>query len=157
MHSLRGLSQFSQCWLVQRVGWSLHIVKAIRLPCRFVFASACLTLGIYIYRVLLLFSFLNLYPTTAPPLLGWGFSLVFAATGLFAGRFCDSSVGRTLHVTSIALWSGATIFQAGCRSFICLLSMRVIVGIGQAFNAPACYRVISHRFKENERPTANGI
>ncbi len=60
-------------------------------------------------------------------------------------------------MTSIALWSGATIFQAGCASFICLLSMRVTVGIGQAFNAPACYRVISHHFKENERPIANWI
>ncbi len=77
--------------------------------------------------------------------------------GLFSGRLCDSLVGRTLHVTAVALWSGATIFQASCGSFICLLSMRLIVGIGQAFNAPACYCAIARHFKESERPVANGI
>ncbi len=105
----------------------------------------------------MLLLFLNLYPTATLSPLGWGFSIVFAVMSLFSGRLCDSSVGRTLHVIAVVLWSGATIFQAGCGSFICLLFMRVIVGVGQAFNAPACYRAIACHFQESDRPTANGI
>ncbi len=58
---------------------------------------------------------------------------------------------------AVVLWSGATIFQASCASFTCFLSIRLIVGIGQAFNAPASYCAIARYFKMNERPVANGI
>lgn len=39
----------------------------------------------------------------------------------------------------------------------CVQMTRILIGMGQAFNAPACYGLITLYFPDSHRATANGI
>jgi predicted MFS family arabinose efflux permease len=89
---------------------------------------------------------------------GLGFALVFASMGLFAGHFSDVMDRRRLHTAAVLLWSTATAGQSSCMTYGCLLTARIAVGLGMAFNAPACYSVIAYHFRATtHRAVANGI
>ncbi|CAN0244086.1 unnamed protein product, partial [Phaeothamnion confervicola] len=90
-------------------------------------------------------------------LAGFGFTLMFAVVGLFAGHCSDTLDRRLVHTTAVLLWSLAAAGHGTCSSFRCLLAARIFVGIGQAFNAPCCYTVIAYFFPPAGRATANGI
>eukprot|EP00640_Fibrocapsa_japonica_P001666 CAMPEP_0113938068 /NCGR_PEP_ID=MMETSP1339-20121228/4488_1 /TAXON_ID=94617 /ORGANISM="Fibrocapsa japonica" /LENGTH=497 /DNA_ID=CAMNT_0000941003 /DNA_START=447 /DNA_END=1940 /DNA_ORIENTATION=+ /assembly_acc=CAM_ASM_000762 len=64
---------------------------------------------------------------------------------------------RLVHVSAIALWSIATLYQASCGTFECMLVSRILVGVGQAFNAPCAYMTIAALFPVEKRSTANGL
>ncbi|KAG5188640.1 major facilitator superfamily domain-containing protein [Tribonema minus] len=89
-------------------------------------------------------------------LAGFGFTVMFAAVGLFAGRMCDTMNRRLLHSGAVLMWSVATAATGLCTSYPCVLAARVFLAIGQAFNAPACYSVIDWYFP-SRRSTANGV
>ncbi|CAM9938549.1 unnamed protein product, partial [Choristocarpus tenellus] len=90
-------------------------------------------------------------------LAGISFTMMFAFVGLFAGRVSDIMDRRFLHTGAVLLWSLAVAAHATCTSFNCLLVSRLLVGVGEAFNAPACYTLISAYFRNSQRATANGI
>jgi hypothetical protein len=76
-------------------------------------------------------------------LAGFGFAGLFGVCGLFAGRLADRVDRRSLLVGSCLLWSSATGAMALCSTFEGLLLTRIVAGIGQAFNAPCAYPLIS--------------
>ncbi|CAM9538661.1 unnamed protein product, partial [Discosporangium mesarthrocarpum] len=90
-------------------------------------------------------------------LAGIAFTIMFAFVGLFAGWLCDVMDLRLLHTGAVLVWSLAAAAHGTCSSFQCLLIARILVGFGEAFNAPACYALISAYFPHTERATANGI
>ncbi|KAG5189317.1 major facilitator superfamily domain-containing protein [Tribonema minus] len=89
-------------------------------------------------------------------LAGFGFTLMFALVGLFAGRLCDTMNRRLLHAGAVLVWSAATGAGGLCTSYGCVLASRVAVAVGEAFNAPACYSLLDWYFPA-KRSTANGI
>ncbi|CAM9401026.1 unnamed protein product, partial [Sphacelaria rigidula] len=93
------------------------------------------------------------YGTLAGP----GFTIMFALATLIAGRLTDTLDRRFLHTGAVLVWSLAAAGHGTCTSFNCLLVARVIIGIGEAFNAPACYGLITLYFPKSQRATANGI
>lgn len=66
-------------------------------------------------------------------------------------------VARVVHTAAIMVWSLATIGSGMCDGFLPLLGCRVLLGLGQAFNAPCCYALLTAHFQEGGRPLANGI
>lgn len=90
-------------------------------------------------------------------LAGVGFTLVFGLATLVAGRLTDALDRRFLHTGAILVWSLATSAHGTCKNFNCVLMTRILIGMGQAFNAPACYGLITLYFPDSHRATANGI
>ncbi|CAN0336483.1 unnamed protein product, partial [Ascophyllum nodosum] len=90
-------------------------------------------------------------------LAGVGFTLMFAMATLLAGRLTDTLDRRLLHTGAILVWSIAAAAHGMCTCFSCLLIFRIFLGIGEAFNAPACYALITLYFPHSRRATANGF
>jgi len=90
-------------------------------------------------------------------LAGVGFAAMFSVVSVLMGRLADRMDRRTLLVWACALWSAATLGFTLGGGFYGLLAARVLMGIGQAVNAPAAYPIILSLFGPESRSTANGI
>ncbi|CAN0235325.1 unnamed protein product, partial [Ectocarpus sp. 12 AP-2014] len=90
-------------------------------------------------------------------LAGVCFTIPFAIATLFAGRLTDTLNRRLLHTGAILVWSLAAAAHGVCEDFSCLMVSQIVLGIGEAFNAPACYAMITLYFPHSKRATANGI
>ncbi|CAN0238760.1 unnamed protein product, partial [Hapterophycus canaliculatus] len=64
---------------------------------------------------------------------------------------------RLLHTGAILVWSIAAAAHGVCEDYSCLMIAQIVLGIGEAFNAPACYALITLYFPHSRRATANGI
>jgi MFS family permease len=90
-----------------------------------------------------------------------GFAVVFSILGLFAGLASDRAFQRNkgviLHAVAIFVWSLSTYGEGLCSDFWGLLMCRVLLGIGEAFNAPCSYAIIALFFDSTERASANAL
>uniref|UniRef100_A0A0G4FQ32 Major facilitator superfamily (MFS) profile domain-containing protein n=1 Tax=Chromera velia CCMP2878 TaxID=1169474 RepID=A0A0G4FQ32_9ALVE len=85
------------------------------------------------------------------------FSLLYAFTGVFAGRVVDTREKRNVAAWSCGLWSVATFLQGASQSFEQLAAARVLQGVAQAFCAPAAYSILADAASASRRATANSL
>mmetsp|Transcript_98025 Transcript_98025/g.280449 ORF Transcript_98025/g.280449 Transcript_98025/m.280449 type:complete len:490 (-) Transcript_98025:1165-2634(-) len=90
-------------------------------------------------------------------LAGFAFHLSYVSFGLITGRITNQCNRRTLIILGLLIWNGATVLLGTATSFPTLLAARIILGIGEAFSAPASYSLIADYFPSEGRGEANGI
>lgn len=88
---------------------------------------------------------------------GFAFSMSYVVFGLVTGRAADRFNRRNLTVIGLLIWSSATILLGVSANFWYLLVSRVVLGVGEAFSAPASYSIIADYFPVEGRGEANGI
>jgi hypothetical protein len=88
---------------------------------------------------------------------GLGFSITFSIFGVFAGAIVDAtSRGSTILGLSVIFAGILTLISSYSESFLELLILRALLGMFQAFGAPASVYIITTYFpKINDRPIAN--
>jgi ACS family glucarate transporter-like MFS transporter len=99
------------------------------------------------------------YALTLPEL-GLLFSVFFwayAAMQIPAGMFAERVGTRIALFIAIALWSAMTFVTPFANSFGLLITVRVLLGVGQSADWPAAMVGVRGLFTERQRPTANGI
>lgn len=89
-------------------------------------------------------------------LTGYGFSATFVITGLFMGRAADTSNRKNIITAGCLIWNIALMGMGMSSAFWELLTLRLLLGFGQAFSNPASYSMIADLFPPESRPTANG-
>ena len=90
-------------------------------------------------------------------LASFGFTLLFTACSLVAGRAADSGNRVGITAAAAAGWSLATMAQGVSSSFENVLASRGLMGLSQAFTNPAAYGLIASTFPETRVSTANSI
>ena len=76
-------------------------------------------------------------------LVGFGFSLFYCVFSLVAGHLADNTSRVLILCQGLVLWNGATFLTGAATDFQTLLLARLMLGLGQAFSAPACYSIIA--------------
>ncbi|KAG5187759.1 major facilitator superfamily domain-containing protein [Tribonema minus] len=90
-------------------------------------------------------------------LASYGFTLLFSASSLAAGRAVDALSRKGATVAACAAWSLATAAQGLARGLPDVLALRVAQGVAQAFTTPAAYTMLADAFPQRYRATANAI
>tara|TARA_B110000211_G_scaffold232504_1_gene296410 strand:+ start:1883 stop:3085 length:1203 start_codon:yes stop_codon:yes gene_type:complete len=85
------------------------------------------------------------------------FLVAYALGQLFGGPLIDRFGTRKALSFAVILWSIAGMAHAFAQGFRSLLSVRVLLGIGEAANFPAANKAIAEWFPSNERSLAVGI
>jgi MFS family permease len=96
----------------------------------------------------------------SPTQMGWLFSAFFwsyAILQLLAGWLVDRFNAKWIYAGAFVLWSAAMAATGLLTSFAGLLCMRVLLGIGESVNYPACSRILARNFTETQRGFANGL
>jgi ACS family D-galactonate transporter-like MFS transporter len=83
----------------------------------------------------------------------WTYALLQIPAGWVVDRFGV----KIPYALSFIFWCLASAATAFGRTVTQLLSLRMLVGAGEAIVAPASYRWIRHNFEEKQRGLANGI
>jgi MFS family permease len=83
----------------------------------------------------------------------WTYVLLQVPMGWLVDRFSASS----LLAAGFLAWSSATAFTGLARSFATLLSMRLLLGVGEAVIFPASSKIFSENLEEKDRGLANGL
>lgn len=99
---------------------------------------------------------LDLDPTYSGLILGaffWTYSLFQFPSGWLA----DKLGSRFTFAFSVLWWSVFTALTAFARGFYSLLSLRLLLGVGEAGAFPAATRVVEEWFPKHERGFASGI
>jgi MFS transporter, Spinster family, sphingosine-1-phosphate transporter len=97
---------------------------------------------------------LNLSDTQLGLLSGIAFALFYSIMGIPIARWADRGNRVTIIAVTTALWSGALALCALAGSFLQLLAIRVIVGVGEAGCVPPAHSLIASHFTREERPRA---
>lgn len=93
------------------------------------------------------------YGIVAGPL----FSLIFGTLVLFSGRFADVFT-RNILLGSVAIcWSITSIGMFFAQNFTTVCLCRMLLGVFEAFCAPAAYSLITDLFPPSSRTTANSF
>lgn len=85
---------------------------------------------------------------------GIAFALFYSFLGVPLARWADRGNRVTVISLSIGLWSAAVALCGVARSFIQLMLIRVVVGVGESGCVPASLSLISGFFTRDERPRA---
>ena len=88
-----------------------------------------------------------------------GFFFVYAASQLFsvAGWITDRfHVGWVLGL-GFLIWSGATAYTGIAQSFLAIMCMRVILGMGESVSYPSYSRILAAQYPEHHRGFANAL
>jgi ACS family hexuronate transporter-like MFS transporter len=85
------------------------------------------------------------------------FSIAYGLGLLLAGRLLDKFGTRFVFAVAVGLWSTATILHAGARSAFQFGVARVLLGLSEATNFPACIKTVAEWYPKRERGTATGI
>jgi MFS transporter, Spinster family, sphingosine-1-phosphate transporter len=85
---------------------------------------------------------------------GIAFALFYAVMGIPIARWADRGNRVTIIASSAALWGIAVSLCGVATSFIQLLLIRVVIGIGEAGCKPPALSLISDYFSRAERPKA---
>jgi MFS family permease len=81
----------------------------------------------------------------------------YAACQIPAGWLADRIEVRWAYAGGFLLWSLATLGTAAAASFGGLLSMRLLLGVGESITYPATSRVLAAVFPERRRGLANSL
>lgn len=90
-------------------------------------------------------------------LMGFGFSILYAAFGLPLGRLADTRSRRMVIAVGCVAWSLMTVGCGLVKRFCQLLILRMGVGIGEAALAPAAYSLITDYFPKERLATAMSV
>ncbi|HUB32633.1 MAG TPA: MFS transporter [Bryobacteraceae bacterium] len=85
------------------------------------------------------------------------FFWTYAACQIPAGWLVDRIEVRWVYAVGFLLWSMATLGTAAAASFGGLLSMRLLLGVGESITYPATSRVLAAVFPEQRRGLANSL
>jgi ACS family glucarate transporter-like MFS transporter len=99
---------------------------------------------------------LNISPGAAGLILG-AFFWTYAPFQLPAGWLADKLGARIMFTVAAAWWSIFTAFTALSRGFLSLMSLRLLLGIGEAGAFPSATKTVSRWFPKQERAFASGI
>ena len=97
---------------------------------------------------------LHLSDTQLGLLSGIAFALFYSVLGVPIARWADRGNRVTIISLSIALWSVAVTLCGAARSFVQLMLIRVVVGVGESGCVPASLSLIAGFFTRDERPRA---
>lgn len=97
---------------------------------------------------------LSLSDTQLGLLSGIAFALFYSVMGIPIARWADRGNRVTIIWLSTALWSATVALCGIARSFLQLLLMRVVVGVGEAGCIPPAHSLIADFFTRAERPRA---
>ena len=84
---------------------------------------------------------------------GYAASQLFAAAGWLADRF---HVAWVLGI-GFFIWSGATAYTGLAQSFLVIMAMRVILGMGESVSYPSYSRILASQYPEHHRGFANAL
>jgi len=90
-------------------------------------------------------------------LVGFGFTIVYITAGLIGGYVSDKANRKVIVALALIIWSAAVLGQGFATEFYGMLGSRALLGLGQAFLAPAAYSLIAAYFPPEKRATANGF
>lgn len=79
-------------------------------------------------------------------LIGFGFVVFYSVLGLPFGSLADRSNRRNLILIGLVAWSAATSASGFAGGFATLMTMRALVGVGEATLSPSAYSTIADRF-----------
>jgi len=88
-----------------------------------------------------------------------GFFLVYASMQLFsvAGWLADRfHVGWVLGI-GFLIWSSATAYTGLAQSFLVIMAMRVVLGMGESVSYPSYSRILASQYPEHHRGFANAL
>ena len=88
---------------------------------------------------------------TQAGLLGSSFLFVYAIATLPLGVWADRSIRKNIVALCVGIWSVATILTGLTRNFLQLLSVRSVLGIGEAGYAPASLSLLGDFFSKEKR------
>jgi MFS transporter, Spinster family, sphingosine-1-phosphate transporter len=97
---------------------------------------------------------LSLSDTQLGLLTGIAFALFYAVMGVPIARWSDRGNRVTIISLTTALWGAAVALCAAATSFVHLLLIRIVIGIGEAGCKPPAMSLISDYFDRAERPRA---
>src|ERR1700722_1832113 len=100
---------------------------------------------------------LHLSDTQLGLLSGIAFALFYSVLGIPIARWADRGSRGTIISLSIGLWSAAVALCGAAQSFVQLMLIRVVVGVGESGCVPASLSLISGFFTRDERPRAVSI
>ena len=85
------------------------------------------------------------------------FQLAYALTMLFAGALIDRIGIRKGFLIAVIWWSFAAMGHALSGTVLSFAVWRIMLGIGEAANFPACIKAVAEWFPRKERALATGI
>jgi MFS family permease len=90
-------------------------------------------------------------------LVGGGFALFYALTGVPLSRFADRNGRVKWLAIAVAFWSAATGVFGLARTFIQMLLARVALGVGQSICIPVSHSLLIEQVRPESRPFVLGI
>ncbi len=85
------------------------------------------------------------------------FFWTYAASQLLSGWLVDRVEVKWVYAIGFLLWSVATLSTAMVSTFVGLLVLRMLLGLGESVTYPASSRVLAAVFKEDSRGLANSL
>jgi MFS transporter, ACS family, D-galactonate transporter len=83
----------------------------------------------------------------------WTYSLCQIPAGWLVDRF---NVNR-LYAAAYTIWSVATLMTGFAHTIAALLTVRLVLGLGESVSYPACSQILVRNFSEQERGRANSL
>lgn len=90
-------------------------------------------------------------------LMGFSFAIFYSVFGLPLGRLADSRSRRTIIAVGCFIWSLTTAACGLARNYWQLLTLRMMVGVGEATLSPAAYSLITDYFPKEKLATAMSV
>jgi ACS family hexuronate transporter-like MFS transporter len=110
---------------------------------------------------------LSLLANTLETSIGWtaveyghittAFSIAYGLGLLLAGRLLDKFGTRVGFAVAVGVWSAAAMLHATATSAFTFGIARVLLGLGEAANFPACIKTVAEWYPKRERGTATGL
>ncbi len=110
---------------------------------------------------------LSLLANTLETSIGWtaveyghittAFSIAYGLGLLLAGRLLDKFGTRVGFAVAVGVWSAAAMLHAAATSAFTFGIARVLLGLGEAANFPACIKTVAEWYPKRERGTATGL
>ena len=85
------------------------------------------------------------------------FAIAYAVGLLGAGRLLDKFGTRVAFAIAVAVWSAAAMMHAWATTAFTFGIARVLLGLGESANFPACIKTVAEWFPKRQRGTATGI
>ncbi len=85
------------------------------------------------------------------------FSAAYAIGLLTMGRIVDFLGTKKGYAIAVVIWSVAGMLHAVARNITQFMTVRIVLGIGEAGNFPAAMKVVSEWFPKKEKALATGI
>lgn len=90
-------------------------------------------------------------------LVGGGFALFYAFTGVPLSRFADRNGRVRWLAIAVAFWSAATGMFGLARTFVQMLLARIALGVGQSICIPVSHSLLIDHVRPESRPFVLGI